>query len=394
MTRRPVGVLDRDASAQAELAAAVERGLETLRRRGYVAVETPAFEALELYQRLYGREIQQRLITFMTDREYALRPDLTAGLCRALAGGLLVEGDGGPVRVASSGLAWRHERIRPLRLREFHQLGLERIGDRDPAEAAAGELEALGLALEVVSGAGIAQAVVRLGHAGARQRILEHLTVVTPAPRRGLDDVLDVTARLRERFAPPCGRARRADGAEVDPHAHEDARHILEVGARLAVRAAKVPEAPPEALEQAGALLAWLDGVLWRQAEALGLGEAQREALLALTAPEASLEALAARLEVLQPGAGAEVVAALEPLTAPALPAGFVRTFSLAASRGAGFYTGMTLEVDAPILGPDAGQLIGGGRYDGAMGLLGGAPQRGIGWALGVERLVAAARLA
>jgi histidyl-tRNA synthetase len=57
--------------------------------------------------------------------------------------------------------------------------------------------------------------------------------------------------------------------------------------------------------------------------------------------------------------------------------------------RGLDYYMRTTFEVTAPGLGAQ-NAVCGGGRYDGLVELLGGPPTKGIGWALGTDRLVLA----
>lgn len=58
--------------------------------------------------------------------------------------------------------------------------------------------------------------------------------------------------------------------------------------------------------------------------------------------------------------------------------------------RGLDYYTGTTFEFDHPLLGSQSG-IGGGGRYDGLMNSLGGSDVSGIGFGLGVDRILMAA---
>lgn len=58
--------------------------------------------------------------------------------------------------------------------------------------------------------------------------------------------------------------------------------------------------------------------------------------------------------------------------------------------RGLDYYTRTTFEFVSPALGPTQSTLCGGGRYDGLAEALGGAPTPGIGFGLGLERLLIA----
>ncbi len=59
--------------------------------------------------------------------------------------------------------------------------------------------------------------------------------------------------------------------------------------------------------------------------------------------------------------------------------------------RGLDYYTGTTFEFDHPLLGAQSG-IGGGGRYDRLMGSLGGADVSGIGFGLGVDRVLMACK--
>jgi len=59
--------------------------------------------------------------------------------------------------------------------------------------------------------------------------------------------------------------------------------------------------------------------------------------------------------------------------------------------RGLDYYTGTTFEFDHPLLGAQSG-IGGGGRYDGLMASLGGAHVSGIGFGLGVDRVLMACK--
>ena len=57
--------------------------------------------------------------------------------------------------------------------------------------------------------------------------------------------------------------------------------------------------------------------------------------------------------------------------------------------RGLDYYMRTTFEITAPGLGAQ-NAICGGGRYDGLVELLGGPPTKGIGFALGTDRLILA----
>jgi histidyl-tRNA synthetase len=117
--------------------AAVERVmLEQARLAGYQRVETPIFEDTALFARGVGEStdvVQKEMYTFVDKggRSLTLRPELTAGVVRALIEhGRL---GGGLVKIALSGPCFRHERPQAGRQRQFHQVDIEALGSADAA---------------------------------------------------------------------------------------------------------------------------------------------------------------------------------------------------------------------------------------------------------------------
>src|SRR3982750_2544249 len=94
-------------------------------------VQIPVFEATEVFARSIGETtdvVSKEMYTF-EDRggdSITLRPEFTAGLCRAY----LSEGwqQHAPLKVATHGSAFRYERPQKGRFREFRQLDAEIIG--------------------------------------------------------------------------------------------------------------------------------------------------------------------------------------------------------------------------------------------------------------------------
>jgi histidyl-tRNA synthetase len=105
-------------------------------RHGYQLVDTPVFEATELFARGVGSGtdiVDKEMYTF-TDRggrSMTLRPEGTAPVLRAVLGARL-EQQRRPVRVHYAMPMFRYDRPQAGRYRQFHQVGIEVIGDRDP----------------------------------------------------------------------------------------------------------------------------------------------------------------------------------------------------------------------------------------------------------------------
>ncbi len=372
------------------LSRADRRIMAALRAHGYPRVQVPMYEPFALYEQLYGEDIRRHLITFDTDREYALRPDLTAGVSRLYASRLSTT-PVSPLRAAASGSAFRHERVRALRLREFHQIGLERFGDTDET-AAGGDLEILSLARITLAELGLAGGLLRIGHAALRQELLEALPLPAPA-RQEVSLTLDALTRLRERLDPPRTQTDlrlTEDGQRerINPYEHPDLSDLLaELGRKLKPSNFSRPKTM-----QAKTWLEALEAHLAQLCEPLG--QAGQEAMLRMTWPSASVDEMADAALPVWPEASArchEALQHIESCQQDLEPC--VLRFGLGASRWGGFYTGFYFEIDAPVLGPDVSQIMGGGRYDGLMTQLGAPSMGACGFALGLERALEAARL-
>jgi histidyl-tRNA synthetase len=120
---------------------------------------TPIFEATAVFARTLGEtsDVVTKEMYSFTDRggdSLTLRPEGTAGVCRALVSNGLTQTL--PQKIFYAGPMFRYERPQKGRYRQFHQIGLELIGAAEPladAEAiACGQdiLTALGIAAETV----------------------------------------------------------------------------------------------------------------------------------------------------------------------------------------------------------------------------------------------------
>ncbi len=145
---------------------------------GYQLIDTPVFEATDLFARGVGSGtdvVDKEMYTF-TDRggrSLTLRPEGTAPVLRAVLGGHL-EQRWRPVRVHYAMSMFRYDRPQAGRQRQFHQVGIECIGDRDPCYDA----EVIEVAWRFMTGLrieGIALQVNTLGDREERLRYREAL---------------------------------------------------------------------------------------------------------------------------------------------------------------------------------------------------------------------------
>ena len=115
--------------------------IETHRRvaaaHGYQLIDTPVFEATEMYERGtgVGTDVVEKEMFSFTDRggrALTLRPEGTPGVLRAVLAAHLEQAHR-PVRVHYAGPMFRYARPQAGRYHEFWQLGIEAIGERSSA---------------------------------------------------------------------------------------------------------------------------------------------------------------------------------------------------------------------------------------------------------------------
>ena len=109
---------------------------EVAELHGYRLIDTPVFEHTELFERGVGTGtdvVEKEMYTFSDrgGRSLTLRPEGTVGVLRAVLQAKLLD-EGRPVRTHYAGPMFRAERPQKGRFRQFHQVGVECIGERSP----------------------------------------------------------------------------------------------------------------------------------------------------------------------------------------------------------------------------------------------------------------------
>jgi histidyl-tRNA synthetase len=146
-----------------------------LTRAGYGRIETPTFEATELFARGVGEatDVVQKEMYSFEDGEFTLRPEGTAPVCRAyLEHGMHKLPQ--PVKLWYLSSFFRRERPQAGRYRQFWQVGAEAIGSDDPAVDA----EVILLLAELLEAVGVPEVrliLTSLGSPEARHEYREEL---------------------------------------------------------------------------------------------------------------------------------------------------------------------------------------------------------------------------
>ena len=298
------------------------RAREVLARYGYREIRTPIFEDYELFARTSGESsdvVQKEMYRFkdLGDRDLALRPEGTAGVCRAY----LEHGLGGRGRIHRlwyMGPMFRYGRPQKGRYRQFWQIGAEIIG----SEAPGADVEMITLFVDLFEAWGFRDLVIAVNSLG------------TPETRR------EYARRFREWLEP----VRDALSADSKARLETNPLRILDTkdpGDLALLRGEQGPLDP---------------GRMPRMLDTLD------------DASETHWHAVLAGLSALD----------IDHETDPGLV------------RGLDYYTRTAFEAHDRSLGEASAQnaLGGGGRYDGLIEALGGPPTPGVGFSIGLDRVV------
>ena len=280
-------------------------------RSGFGLLESPIFEDIGVFQRLGEANdvVTKELFEFFDKggppRHLALRPELTASVCRAFAEHRPTP----PWKIWYSGPQFRYERPQAGRYRQFEQVGVETLGTDDPHA----DVEVISLGQRFYEALGMSQVRLLINSLGDSES--------RPAYEAALADYLR------------CRRGELSDQARVTLERNP-----------LRVLDSKRDEDQP-VIAEAPVMADFLSG-------------ASAEHFAAV---RAGLDSLDASYEV-----------------SPRLV------------RGLDYYTRTTFEFVADALDTAQNAVGGGGRYDGLVEELGGPASPGIGFALGVDRILLA----
>jgi len=296
------------------MAALYNRAHALATRFGYRYVETPAFEATELFARSSGQTsdvVRKEMYTFEDrgGRSLTLRPESTAPVVRAYLGHQ--QDLGTPFKAYYLELNWRYGRPQAGRLREFRQFGVEVLG----VGSAEADIEVIVLADVFLRDTGLSRVELQLNSIGdevCRPAYREELIAYLEAHRERLRD------EHRDRF--------RDNPMRVLDCKDEACRDVAADAPKIVDR----------------------------------LCDPCRE-----------------HFENVRSGLEAEgVKTALTPTLA----------------RGLDYYTRTAFEFVSEVLSAQQATLCGGGRYDGLAEVLGGKATPGVGFGLGLDRVLLAAR--
>lgn len=142
-----------------------KNALDIFTRYGYKEIRTPIFEATELFARGVGDTtdiVNKEMYTFeKSDRSLTLRPENTAGVVRSFIENGMARLSA-PVKLWYKGPMFRYERPQAGRQRQFHQVGVEMFGIKEPTADA----EVILLAVDYLKSLGLNDLEVEINSLG------------------------------------------------------------------------------------------------------------------------------------------------------------------------------------------------------------------------------------
>ena len=280
-------------------------------RSGFGLLESPIFEDIGVFKRLGAANeiVTKELFEFFDKgdppRHLALRPELTASVCRAFAEHRPTP----PWKIWYSGPQFRYERPQAGRYRQFSQVGVETLGTDDPHA----DVEVIGLGVRFYEALGLGRVGLLINSLGDSES--------RPGYEAALAGYL---------------QSRRVELSE-------QSRVTLERNPLRVLDSKRAQDQP--VIAEAPLMADFLSG-------------ASAEHFAAV---RAGLDSIGAAYEI-----------------SPRLV------------RGLDYYTRTTFEFAADALDAAQNAVGGGGRYDGLVEDLGGPATPGIGFALGVDRILLA----
>ncbi len=358
---------------------------------GYMRIQTPTFEEFALLSARAGEKIRESMFTFFCDgAEYALRPEMTAPVCRLIASGMFA-GMPKPHKLYYIERCFRYERPREGAYREFTQAGVELIGSASPAADA----EVIALAVRALESLGISSYKLKIGSIGIYRELLNQEGLSSKKQDKVVE-LIDSMASVREK----CAAILASAGSHEDDidYVRRELTEIYDAQQSTGYEgdfAVTLPEKYDAAVaaEWLKKLPAYAEDTCRHRLAAEGLVKAEMATLLlALSGVQggfAEVEPKAAELLKSYQAAMGEFDRLGE--VCACLASGGVKNFEIVLGIAAGFdfYTGAVFEINAEVSGGRK-RICGGGRYDKLVEDFGGEHTPAAGFAFGFDRLVEA----
>lgn len=322
--------------------AVIDRIEGVFRRYGFVPLETPALEYLDVLLGTGGEETNKELFRLESPEgePIALHFDLTVPFARLLA--QYPDRLKAPVRRYAIGPVWRADKPGPGRFRQFTQFDVDVAG----AESVAADGEIVGVMCEVMAALGVEEYTAVVNNRRLIDSLLESLGIVEPARQKHVLRVIDKLQKVGvDNIRKELGEGRVDESGDPIPGVRLDADTIDRILVFIGVTGSTRAE------------------VIANLERALPETDAARRAIDEMRELDAALQALGV----------SDKHAVFDP--------------SLA--RGLDYYTGPVYEMILPNA-RQFGSVMGGGRYDQLVERFLERPITSTGMSVGLDRLVAA----
>ena len=189
--RKPRGTMDIMEPDVAVWQFIEEKAVKTADKFGFTEIRTPTFEELSLFQRGVGEGtdvVQKEMYTFTDkeDRVFALRPEGTAGVVRAVIENGKCS-DTLPLKYFYITNCFRYEKPQAGRSREFVQFGTEVLGSAD----AGADYTIISLAAQLLKDLGITGVVLHVNSIGCPECRPKYREALTGYLNKNIDRLCD-----------------------------------------------------------------------------------------------------------------------------------------------------------------------------------------------------------
>jgi histidyl-tRNA synthetase len=360
---------------------------QTFESFGFQEIQTPVFEEFALLAARSGEEIRENMFTFVSDGvEYALRPEITAAVCRMIVTGKLDMPK--PYKFYYIGPCFRYEQPQAGRYRQFWQAGIELMGSQSPMADA----EVITVGAKTLENCGVTKYMLKVGNIGIFRGILKDAGFDTEEQNWIIGNI-DSIMSTREKCA------LIAEKKELEQEDEEYIKTYLSMLYDLQMELINKGEdfgeyeILPSALQEIPQWVNKLNSAMEKTYRAIWVSEGVPEDVADLLLEVSRIrgppdEVMPTAQELLS---GTAVEKSLQDLNSVLeyLAAFGLTDYKavLGVARGLDFYTGTVFEFDVPLLGAQK-QVCGGGRYDKLVEEFGGPPTPATGYAFGFDRIV------
>lgn len=362
---------------------------KTFESYGYQEINTPTFEEFDLLASRSGEEIREKMFTFVTDEtEYALRPEITASVCRIISEDILKISK--PYKLYYICSCFRYEQPQAGRYREYWQAGIEVIG----STSLIADAEVITVAVRTLQNVGLENFKLKVGNIGIFRNILSENNLDFELQNKVIGDIDKLTS-VREK----CESIKSKQRIEKNDISYIRSKFEDLYNLQQEIDYSGDFEIPLAIEFDEEFVKKWLNEFpkyfddttrfIWINEDEIN--KKLVDFIIELTYLSGKKQNIIDDANKLLNGTSAE-----KPLNELIELCNLLETFGisnyevvLGVARGLDYYTNMVFEIDCPQLGAQK-QVCGGGRYDKLVSDFNGPNTPAVGFGIGFDRLVEA----